>query len=337
MKLVFIALFSLSLNFVSNVQAEEETACKGEELLAVLASADPAAFAMLRKQADESVYGNSRLWKISKSGKPDSWVFGTMHMADARISTLPQTARRAYESSNTVLVEVTDMMDPDTAKMNIIKLKHLTFKLDGSTIETDISSDHLGKLKLAIKARGLPYELAIRMQPWMLAPAISNQLCEIAFKKQGKSFLDAIIMDMALVDGKNLVALETTEEQLKAISSMPRDFQIKALTDSLELGDRLDDIKETMKHLYVKGDIAMVIPTLRYFAKTVNADKGSADFQDKMVVQRNIKMVSRADEYFQNGNVFMAVGALHLPGKTGIIALLEDNGFLVQAVETPLY
>ena len=333
-KLTFIAMFSLSLNFASNVYASEEAACRGNELLSTLADNDPGAFALLRKQANDTKYGNSRLWKISKTGLPDSWVFGTMHMADGRISALPQPAGIAYENSKTILVEVTDMLDPDAAKSNILKFRHLTFRLDGSTIESDLNSVQLQKLKSAVKARGLPYEIVIRMQPWMLAPAIGNQLCEIAAKKLGKPLLDAKIMKMALKDGKELVALETTEEQLTAISSMPWDFQIKALVETLELGDKLDDIRETMKDLYVKGDIAMIIPALRHFTKKPDVNRDASEFQDKLVVQRNLKMVKRAGVYFQNGSTFMAVGAMHLPGKTGLISLLEDGGYQVQAVET---
>ncbi len=335
LKLVFVALFSLSLNFASNVSAGEETVCNGRDLLENLASEDPAALVDLRQQAAKNIYGNSRLWKISKSGFPDSWLFGTMHMADEKIANLPEQARAAYGGSKTVLVEITDMLDPEKAQANIIRLKHLTFRLDGSTIESDISSEQLKKLKLAIEARSLPYELAIRMQPWMLAPAISNQLCEVVAKKQGKPFLDAKIMQMALKDGKPLIALETTEEQLRAISSMPRDFQITTLIETLELGEKLDDIKQTMKSLYIRGDIAMIVPVIRHFAEKFITNPGFAIFQEKLVVQRNLKMVERAAPYFQNGNVFMAVGALHLPGNDGLVSLLERRGFLVEAVDTP--
>jgi len=337
LKLTLIAMFSLSLNYAGNVSAGEEIACAGSEMLGPLANNDPGTFKMLRKQASKISYGNARLWKISKSGVPSSWVFGTMHMADARISELPQSVKAAYRQANTVLVEVTDMLDPDAAKSTIVKLKHLTFRLDGSTIETDLTDDQLQKLKVAAKARGLAYELAIRMQPWMLTPAIGNQLCEVAAKKHGKPFLDTKIMKLALEDGKQLVALETTQEQLTAIASMPRDFQIKALVETLELGEKLDDIRQTIKRLYISGDIAMIVPALRHFTENQDTKQDFNLFQEKLVIQRNFNMIKRADAYFQKGGAFMAVGALHLPGKTGLISLLQQRGYQVQAVETPLF
>jgi uncharacterized protein YbaP (TraB family) len=43
-------------------------------------------------------------------------------------------------------------------------------------------------------------------------------------------------------------------------------------------------------------------------------------------------MAERAAPILDSGNVFMAVGALHLPGKDGVIELLRQQGFTVTAV-----
>ena len=337
MKLIFIALFSLSLNYAATVSAKEEITCKGDDLMVGLAASEPQILADLRQQAAKTVYGNSRLWKISKPGLEDSWLFGTMHIAESKISTLPDAAKNAFDQSDKVLVEITDMRKPDEAQQMIIKLKHLTFKLDGSTIETDLSAEQLAKLKSAADLRAIPYQLAIRMQPWMLAPAISNQLCEVAAKKSGKLFLDAKLMKMAVEDGKELVALETTEEQLSAIASMPKETQLAMLTQSLELGEELDDITQTMKNLYMGGEIGLITPVIRYFSDKMTAQsddgKGFEEFQQKLVVERNIKMAMRAAEHFSQGSVFMAVGALHLPGDTGLVALLEQQGYKVAGID----
>ena len=131
MKLIFIALFSLSLNYAATVSAKEEITCKGDDLMVGLAASEPQILADLRQQAAKTVYGNSRLWKISKPGLEDSWLFGTMHIAESKISTLSEAAKNAFDQSDKVLVEITDMRKPDEAQQMIIKLKHLTFKLDG--------------------------------------------------------------------------------------------------------------------------------------------------------------------------------------------------------------
>ena len=343
MKLGLIGFFVFTINQANPASAAQEPVCEGRDLMVELAKSDPATLDNLRQQAAKTIYGDARLWKLSKPGIADSWLFGTMHMADDKVSVLPEPALAAFNRADKVLVEITDMIDPQKARANIAKLQHLTFRLDGTTIESDLSGDQLNLLKAAIKARELPYALAIRMQPWMLAPVISNQLCELTAKKNGKRFLDAKIMKMAIDDQKQLIALETSEEQLSAIASMPYKFQLTMLVETLGLGNKLDNIKETMKALYAEGKISMIVPLVRHYSAKytgkstgeVEREQGFDEFQQKLVVQRNLNMAARAAQHFARGRVFMAVGALHLPGNDGLVALLEKQGFAVDAIATP--
>ena len=333
-KLVFIALFSLSIIFSANspANAREEIVCKGSDIVAELAKSNPEKLAELRAQAAKEKYGDARLWKISKPGLPDSWVFGTMHMSGKRISTMPPVVQKAFDRSQTVMVEIIDMLDRKKATKIVMGLKHLTFRLDGTTIESDITAEQMEKVKAAIKARALPYELTIRMQPWMLAPSITTQLCEIEAKRKGNEILDSKIANLALKNGKKLIGLETTKEQMTLIASMPHSYQVKSLVDSLKLGDVLDDIKQTMKSLYVKGEIAMIIPLIRHVSQSLASGPEFEEFQQKIVVERNKNMIKRAGDHFAKGKAFMAVGALHLPGDDGVVALLVENGYSVEAV-----
>lgn len=44
-------------------------------------------------------------------------------------------------------------------------------------------------------------------------------------------------------------------------------------------------------------------------------------------------MLSVAEPLLTQGGAFIAVGALHLPGKQGLVALLRQAGYAVTAVE----
>ena len=44
------------------------------------------------------------------------------------------------------------------------------------------------------------------------------------------------------------------------MASLPMDFHIKGLVDTLKLGDRIDDVIETMIVLYANGDTGMFWP-----------------------------------------------------------------------------
>ena len=85
--------------------------------------------------------------EFSKFGLADSWVFGTMHMSGKRISTMPPVVQKAFDQSQTVMVEIIDMLDRKKATKIVMGLKHLTFRLDGTTIEADITAQTNGKSK----------------------------------------------------------------------------------------------------------------------------------------------------------------------------------------------
>jgi len=57
------------------------------------------------------------------------------------------------------------------------------------------------------------------------------------------------------------------------------------------------------------------------------------DFQRRLVDDRNQHMAERVQPYLRQGKAFVAVGALHLPGKTGLLERLQQQGYTV----TPVY
>ena len=58
----------------------------------------------------------------------------------------------------------------------------------------------------------------------------------------------------------------------------------------------------------------------------------AGDFQRRLVDDRNQHMVERMQPYLQQGKAFVAVGALHLPGKTGLLERLQQQGYTVSRV-----
>ncbi|MEN0002295.1 MAG: TraB/GumN family protein, partial [Pseudomonadota bacterium] len=97
----------------------------------------------------------------------------------------------------------------------------------------------------------------------------------------------------------------------------------------------MDDVIETMIQLYIDENIAAVMPTLErvaaQFGNTAD-DAGYAAFEEKIVINRTFVMAERAQPYLENGGVFLAVGALHLPGDEGVANLLAKAGYTVTPV-----
>lgn len=204
---------------------------------------------------------------------------------------------------------------------------------DGTTIDKLLSPEDYTRLETGLKQRGIPISAVSRMRPWMISSAVALPACEIARKAKGAQFLDQKIATDAISEGKQVKGLETLAEQIQAMADLPVEFHLKSLIQTLELGDKMSDVVETMTDLYLSGDIGMTMPMLKTVTPEEEGENSDyAAFEQRVILDRNKVMAERATPILDNGNVFMAVGALHLPGREGVIELLRKQGFTVTAV-----
>lgn len=323
--LALIAAFA----FAGQADAQE-TECGGRNILGELRDSDPAAYKRVLDEAAAIPNGQGIVWKVEKAGLAPSWLMGTMHLTDARVLSMPDTARAAWPLAQTVIVESDEILDEKKAMAGLLSRPELTMLTDGSTITGLLSASDARKLDAGLKARGLSLPLVARMQPWMISSFVSLPACEYARKAKGAAFLDQKIAGDARAEGKTLVGLETMEEQLSAMTDLPVKFHLDALIETLALGSRMDDAVETMIELYGAGDVGLTMPMLKTLTPLgTDPDQGYAAFEQRIIVDRNKVMATRAAPYFNRGHVFMAVGALHLPGDEGLVSLLRQQGYTV--------
>ena len=342
--IVLFVLFVASLVWASAALAQEAPTqddldrrimqCSGDNLVEKLRREDPEKLAAAMAEASKVANGDAIFWKIEKPGAAPSFLLGTMHSADPRVTRMPSGAQHAFDEASTVIIESVETLDPEKTKAAMLALKELTLMLDGTTLDSFVPAGSVDDLKSAIEARAMPWQIARHMQPWLIAAAIAIPVCEVEAKNAGEPVLDTLIGRKAQKEGKELVGLETIEEQFTAVASVPREFHVNALNETLELGSLAESVMETTKALYLEGETGLLLPLIRAYAPKTYDGKGYADFQELLIAKRNRLMAERAAPYLEKGNAFMAVGALHLPGESGLVALLREQGFTVEPVAT---
>ena len=325
--LLFVALFTLSPALADTMT------CAGKNVLDEMAKTDPAGLARVRQEAAAIPNGKGILWRIEKDGVPASYLMGTMHLTDPRVLGMPKGAAAAFADARTVIIESDEILDEKKAAVALLAKPELTMFTDDTTITKLLDSRENEKLERGLKSRGISLALVQKMRPWIIASFVSLPACEMARKAEGRSFLDKQLALDAVAQGKQLKGLETMMEQLQAMAELPIKLHLKALVETLELGSRMEDIMTTMVDLYVSGDIGTIVPMLNA-ATTRNGSPESdyAAFEQRIVIDRNHVMADRAAPFLDKGSVFMAVGALHLPGKEGVIELLRGRGFRLTAI-----
>ena len=333
---VFVFSLAFAAQTLSARAEQADTAeaarCNARDLLALLREESPQKLAIVEQEAETIVNGEAVFWKISGENREPSWLLGTMHSPDPRITQLPEAAEQAFERADIVMIENVEALEPAQMAKQMAMLRDHIFLAEGETLEALIEPENLAGLKAAIAARNMPWQAANRMQPWMVAASIAVPSCDATAKRDGTPVLDALIAKRAIASEKQLIGLETVEEQFKAVASIPFDFHVNALNETVQLGALADDLMETTKILYLQGRTGMMLPLVRAFAPKTYDGKGYAAFQELLLTDRNRNMAERAQEHLERGNAFIAVGALHLPGEDGLVALLEEAGYTVKPV-----
>ncbi len=320
-----LASLILVLGMLSSADAQE-AACHGVNLVDEMKSENPDAYAKALAGAEKIPNAKGIFWKIEKPGVATSYLLGTMHVTDPRVLKMPPGADKALTDAGTIVIESNEILDDKKAMAGLLAKPELTMLPDGKTIEKLMKPEDLAVLDEGLKKRGVPLATVSRMQPWMLMSLVSLPACELA-RKGNTAFLDKRIALDAAAEGKPVKGLETLAEQLTAMASIPTEMHLKSLVETIKLGPKMNDVFETMTQLYLTGEIGFTMPFLKQVAPDGSDNAGYAEFEELIVTKRNHLMAERAAPILGEGNVFMAVGALHLPGEDGLVELLRKQGF----------
>ncbi len=330
----FFALAFAVLAFPRVAAAEDApTRCQGTDMLAEMQVKSPDVYNKVMAESSALPNTEAVLWKIEKPGIPMSYLFGTMHLSDPRIAELPPAVIDAVAHSKAVALEVADLSDKAVAAA-MTKTATLIVYTDGKSLKSALSDDEYKQVEQTVTKSGMPGELAAMMKPWLVSMLLATSDCERKQLAAGKAVLDLRVAAEAQKNGVAVTGLETIEDQLSALAAVPDDQQIAMLKVGLKYIDRADDMMETMVQMYVKRQIGAAMPFQLALAAQSGTPPSVFDgFKKTLLIDRNAKMRDAAIPLLEKGNAFIAVGALHLPGPTGLISLLREKGYAVTAVE----
>lgn len=307
--------------------------CHGTDIVAELAAADPQLHTRVIEEAKAAENAEAVLWKVERAGAAPSYLFGTVHLTDGRVTTLSASVKSALAGAETVVLEVADL-SPSATSQAISEAAKLVMFTDGRRLDQMLSESEYEKVKSAISRAGMPSEFAALFRPWIVSMMMAVSECERLKVQEGAKVLDAKIAEAARARDVPVYGLETIEDQLGAMAAVPDKDQLEILRASLAFADRSNDIMETMLQLYLNRRMGAAWPLqIALAGKAGIGSDAFNSFQEELVTRRNIKMRDNALGYLQKGNAFIAVGALHLSGKSGVVQLLREAGYAVTAIE----
>ncbi len=260
------------------------------------------------------------LWKAEKPGIKPSFVFGTVHSEDERVTNLPDEINNPFSAAQTLVIEV--LLDKK-ASQSVLRAMYFE---DGRTLRSVTTEDIYKRAVEAMKTHDMPERLVNMMKPWAVFTVLNMP------KQETGLFLDALLYQSAKKQGKQVLGLESMKEQMAVFDDMPMATQVSLLKSTLDSSEDMEKILNETIEVYLTHDLKKILDLNERYM--VLLDKDVADeFNQRLIINRNKIMAERMLPALEKGNAFVAIGTLHLPGEFGVLNLLHKKGYRL----TPVY
>lgn len=265
--------------------------------------------------------GPNFLWKATR-GSSTLYLVGSVHLLTRDYYPLDPALDAAFKDSDLLVeeVDIGEMM----ATENQFSMLMEGMLPSGQTLDKVLSPATFAAVSKRINGLGLPVEPLKRLKPWLLAITLLG----MEWQKAGfeaELGLDRHFYDRAKIQGKAVQGLETVAFQISRFDEMTNEEQERLLTETLKELDTQQADVTTLANAWKSGDAATV-------ERIVLQDlKSEPRLYQRMLVDRNRDWLPKIEALVtKGGRPFVVVGAAHLVGADGLLALLRARGFTVE-------
>jgi hypothetical protein len=288
-------------------------------IAAAPAPAPPSASASARPEAPDT---RTFLWTIE--GPKKSYLLGTIHVPDERVTRLPRAVEEAIAASDVVMTEIP--LDPATQ----VRMSKQVLMAEPKTLKSELPPDLYKRLDAMFTTKGLPLALFPPMKIWAITTQIVllDRLLQLANRKG----IDSIVYDRGFNLGKEVGGLETVEEQIGTFDALSREEQVHLLRRTMDITEEnkkkgIDPVEELIG-AYTSADDAKMKEALLKGLNT--SDPVDKKLIKRVFTDRNVKMADRIVAKITATparSYFFAVGVAHAVTDDGLEAVLTKRGY----------
>lgn len=269
---------------------------------------------------DTSRTGRPLLWKIDLPGTASSYIMGTIHLDDERIMDLSDTVLTRLRSADRLMLEL--KLDQRTS-LDVMRKMIFT---DGRTLQQVVGEELFSDVSDEFsRIASLPDSMLSVLKPWAAMVILLRP------ENDSGTFLDKQLSQIARNDKIPVVGLETVDEQLSAFDNIALEDQTLLLRSTIDDLDVKDTVYRQLLDAYIDGDLNRIVQVSA--ASEPKDERLAALFKENLITRRNQHMLQRMLSSLQQGNSFIAVGTLHLPGEHGLLSMLERQGHTLTRLE----
>lgn len=271
--------------------------------------------------AAQTASDSALLYRITgpKLKKP-SYLFGTIHLVCEKDFRFREKLVTYLAHADRIVLEV-NLDDP----LVLQKVAKISLMANGKSLKDYLTAEEFARLDNLYKAHlGISFELLQEMKPMMASTALL-----MSPKITGclqPQMLERALVDLAKERRMSIVGLESAEEQLAVIDSVPISDQIKWLKDLSANPERTIGQFQSLYKVY----LAQNSDALYQSVTQQLAEHGNS--QETMLDRRNANWIPLIEENIALAPTFIAVGAGHLGGKKGVLQLLRAKGYTLTPI-----
>lgn len=275
------------------------------------------------------------------------WLFGTIHVGDARTAYLPEEIRNAFVGSDALALECnTELFDEQLEEDHDLaqQVSSLYFYTDGTEfIKNTMNADDFAYAEKLLKAIGgnnsnMPYA----------KPYVWSNLIQLFYLRQGYQLhsdqgVEARLLDWAEELNKNVLEIESNLAQIQMTTGFSNELQMLLLEEMLQYdAQKYWEDSMDLYELWCAGnedDLRNEIANEWDYGELTEAELAKykpliEEYHKAMSLDRNEGMLEAAIDYLESGKViFYAVGLAHLLDDTnGLVNALQKAGYTVERV-----
>ncbi len=255
---------------------------------------------------------NSLLWEVSGNGlsKP-SYLYGTIHMICSSDYFLTDKTKRAFESSEKLMLEI-NFSDPK----EMSQMQQLA--MGKEPLSKKLTPEQLAKLDdILKKTTGMTVKQVDSFSLLTVMSLISMK----TFGCTDLKFYEMEFIEQAKKKNIEIGGLESVKDQFVILENAYTNDEIIAMLDE-SVPEETAKLVSTYKDENIES------------LYNITTDERFTSKKTKKIIldERNLNWVKSMAELVKKQSVFFAVGSAHLGGEFGVINLLRKAGYKVKPI-----
>jgi len=258
------------------------------------------------------------LWKVSGPGGQTLYLGGSWHALRSTDYPLPSAFSNALDASTKLALEV----DPDEMRAADKSLMKAGQYVSGDSLKNHVDPRTYNYIRRLFGLLNVPEEKIVRYRPWFISLILQSPSLRGMSPSLG---VEKFLVQHARAKSKRIVGLETAREHADVFLGLSdRESEALLLLTFIPADRGSPDFSRVM-NAWRNGDAELP------WHVTHDGFRDFPSLGQRILEARNRRWIPKIESYLHSGQTyFVVVGAAHMGGPEGLLALLKARGYKIE-------